>query len=129
MWRRGSYAKGVKKMRRGIAITILILLIFAAGCGQTKQVKVTYRSDPAGGILYKQDGEVWGPCPKVLWYDLDENTIENGYLDAKGLIVRWPSGPEKRSGDLIRITINGTDRRVTFTQPSITAKAVGKSAE
>ncbi|MBL7187930.1 MAG: hypothetical protein ISS70_16530 [Phycisphaerae bacterium] len=116
-------------MRRGIAETILILLMFAAGCGQTKQVKVTYRSDPPGGTLYKQNGEVWGQCPKVLWYDLDEEAIENGYLDAKGLIVRWPSGSGKRSGDLIRIKVNGTDRRVTFIQPRIAAKAVETSAE
>ena len=95
--------------------------MFVAGCGQTKQVKVTYRSDPPGGTLYKQTGEVWGPCPKVLWYDLDEEAVENGYIDAKGLMVRWPSGPEKRSGDLIRITVNGTDRRVAFTQPRIAA--------
>ena len=116
-------------MRRGITEAILILLMFAAGCGQTKQVKVTYRSDPSGGTLYKQNGEVWGPCPRVLWYDLDEEAIENGYLDAKGLIVRWPSGSAKESGDLIRIKVNGTDRRVTFVQPMIAAKAVETSAD
>ena len=116
-------------MRRGITEAILILLMFAAGCGQTKQVKVTYRSDPPGGTLYKQNGDLWGPCPKVLWYDLDEETVENGYVDATGLEVRWPSGPEKRSGDLIRIKVNGTHRRVTFVQPRITAKAVETSAD
>ena len=116
-------------MRRGITEAILILLMFAAGCGQTKQVKVTYRSDPSGGTLYKQNGEVWGPCPRVLWYDLDEEAIENGYLDAKGLIVRWPSGSVKKSGDLIRIRVNGTDRRVTFIQPRIAANTVAIPAE
>jgi hypothetical protein len=116
-------------MRRGIAVTILILLMFAAGCGQTKQVKVTYRSDPPGGTLHKLNGELWGECPKVLWYDLDKEAVENGYLDAKGLIMRWPSGPEKKSGDLIRIKANGTDRRVTFTQPGIAAETVVTSAE
>jgi len=116
-------------MRRGITKAILILLMFAAGCGQTKQVKVTYRSDPPGGTLYKQNGDLWGPCPNVLWYDLDEEAVEDGYLDATGLEVRWPSGPEKRSGDLIRIKVNGTDRRVTFVQPRITAKAVKTSAD
>ncbi len=64
-----------------------------------------------------------------MWYDLDEEAVENGYLDATGLIVRWPSGSEKRSGDLIRIKVNGTDRRVTFIQPRIAAKAVETSAE
>ena len=122
-------AKGIEKMKRGIAVTILILLVLAAGCGQAKRIKVTYRSDPPGGTLHKQSGEVWGPCPKVLWYDLDEEALENGYLDAKGLIVRWPSGPEKKSGDLIRITANGTDRRVTFTQPRIAAKVFETSSE
>ncbi len=108
-------------MRRGIAVAILILLMFAAGCGHAKKVKVTYRSSPPGGTLHKHNGEVWGPSPKVLWYDLDEEAIENGYVEAKGLIMRWPSGPEKRSGNLIRIKANGTDRRVVFTQPRIAA--------
>ena len=116
-------------MKRGIAITILILMVLAAGCGRTRQVKVTYMSSPPGGTLYKQNGEPWGQCPKVLLYDLDDEAYENGYLDAKGLIVRWPTGPEKRSGDLIRITVNGTERRVTFTQPRATAKAVDTSSK
>ncbi len=110
-------------MKRSTAIPVLVLLTLAAGCGQAKRVKVTFKSDPPGGILYKQSGEVWGSCPKVLWYDLDEETIRRGYLNAKGLIVRWPSGPERRSDDLIRIKVNGTDRRVIFTQPWATTAA------
>jgi hypothetical protein len=109
------------KMKHGIAVTILALLVFAAGCGQVKQVKVTYRSNPPGGILHKQDGEAWGPCPKALWYDLDEEAVENERLDAKGMVVRWPNGDVKRSEDLIRIKVDGTDRQVTFTQPRIAA--------
>ena len=116
-------------MRRGITVAILTLLMFAAGCGQTGQVKVTYRSDPPGGTLHKQNGDLWGLCPKVLWYDLDDEAIENGYLDATGLVVRWPSGSAKESGDLIRIKVNGTDRQVTFVQPMIAAKAVKASAD
>lgn len=116
-------------MKRAIAVTILILMVLAAGCGQAKQVKVTYMSSPPGGTLYKQNGEISGQCPKVLWYDLDDEAYENGYLDAKGLVVRWPNGTEKRSGDLIRIRVNGTERRVTFTQPRATAKAVDKTPE
>ena len=112
-----------RKMKHGMAVPVLLLLVFAAGCGQANRVKVTYRSNPPGGVLYKQNGEVWGSCPKVLWYDLDEETIKNGYLDAKGLIVRWPSGPERRSDDLIRVTVNGTDRRVIFTQPRMQLSA------
>ncbi len=108
-------------MKRGIAATILIVLIFAAGCGQAKKVKVTYRSDPPGGTLYRQNGDVWGQCPKILWYDLDKETVENGFIDAKGMLVRWPNGPAKRSGDMIRITVNGSDRQVTFSQPKIAA--------
>jgi len=99
MFRPGFSARGGKTMKRGITITILILTVLAAGCGGPKQLKVTYKSDPPGGTLYKQDGEVWGECPKVLWYALDEEAIENGYLDAKGLIVRWPSGPERKSDE------------------------------
>ncbi|MHC4568506.1 MAG: hypothetical protein ACYTE3_22430 [Planctomycetota bacterium] len=98
-------------------VRVLILLVFAAGCEQAAQVKVTYESNPPGGILYKQNGEVLGPCPKVLWYDLNKEVIEDGYLHAKGLMVRWPSGPERRSDSLIKITVDGTDRRVIFTQP------------
>ncbi len=110
-------------MKRGITVTILILLVLAAGCGQANRVKVTYRSDPPGGTLYKHNGELWGPCPRVLYYDFDEEAEENGYLDAKALTVRWPRGPEKTSTDLIRVTVNGTDRQVMFTQPKIAASA------
>ena len=104
-------------MKHGFAVAIVIPLLLAVGCAQNKQVKVIYRSEPPGGTLYKLDGELWGPCPKTLWYDLDKEAAANGYLDAIGLAVRWPSGPEKRSGKLIRITVDGTDRRVTFIQP------------
>ena len=108
--------------------TVLIPLLFAVGCSQYKQVKVTYRSDPPGGTLYilsdhpggklyNLDRELWGPCPKVLWYNLDKKAVANGCVDVRGLMVRWPSGPEKRSGKLIRITVDGTDRVVTFVQP------------
>jgi len=92
-------------------------MVFAVGCAEKQKVKVTFLSDPPGGTLYRQNGDLWGPCPKVLWYNPDEEAVKKGYLEAKGLIVRWPSGPEKRSDDLIRITVNGTNRRVTFTQP------------
>ena len=116
-------------MKRGITITILILLVLAAGCGRAKQVKVTYRSNPPGGTLLKQNGEEWGQCPKTLWYDLDDEAYENGYIDAKGLIMRWPDGPEKSSGDLIRIRVNGSERQVVFTQPRLTANAADTSLE
>lgn len=107
-------------MKHGVRIGVLLSLLFAIGCSQQKQVKVTYRSEPLGGALYKLDGEPWGECPKVLYYDIDQDDIERGYIDAKGLMVRWPSGLGKRSGDLIRITVDGTDRQVTFVQPEET---------
>ncbi len=103
-------------MKHGLTVAVLVPLLFVVGCAQNKQVKVTYRSDPLGGTLYKLNGEFWGPCPKVLWYDLDEEAIANGYVDARGLMVRWPSGPEERSDKLIRIVVDGTDRQVTFVQ-------------
>lgn len=110
-------------MKRGITIIILTLIVLAAGCGQEERVKVTYRSDPPGGTLYKDNGEVWGQCPKVLYYDVDEEAAEKGYIKANPLTVRWARGPEKASSGLIRISINGTDRQVTFTQPKIAASA------
>lgn len=82
-----------------------------------KQVKVTYRSDPPGGRLYELNGEFVGPCPKVLWYDLDEEAIANGYMYVRGLEVRWPSGPERRSSMFMTVKVDGTDRKVTFVQP------------
>jgi len=115
-------------MKHGFAVAIVIPLLFAVGCAQDKQVKVTYRSDPPGGTLYRLDGELWGACPKVLWYDLDKEAIANGYMDAMGLMVRWPSGPEKRSGNLIRITADGTDRRVTFIQPGSESESAAPRA-
>lgn len=104
-------------MKRIIAFGSLVPILLAAGCAQKQQVRVTFLSDPPGGTLYKQSGEIWGPCPKVLWYDVDSKAMEKGYLDAKGMVVRWPTGPEKRSDGLIKITVNGTDRHVVFVQP------------
>jgi formylglycine-generating enzyme required for sulfatase activity len=100
-----------------------VVPLLALGCAQ-KRVKVTYRSDPPGGGLYKEDGELWGQCPKILWYDLDDEARSRGYLEARGLTVRWPSGPEKRSDDLIRITVDGTDQQVVFLQPRGTPEAL-----
>ncbi|MHC4119955.1 MAG: hypothetical protein ACYSWO_20870 [Planctomycetota bacterium] len=104
-------------MKHVFTVAALIPLLFAVGCGQKQRIRVTYRSDPPGGTLYKLDGKLWGPCPKVLYYDHDEEAIENGYLDVKGLMVRWPTGPDKVSDKLIRVTVDGTDRQVTFIQP------------
>jgi len=104
-------------MKHAIAVPVLVLMIFAAGCADKPQVRVTFLSDPPGGTLYKPNGDPSGPCPKVLWYDLDEEAVERGRLGAKGMVVRWPTGPEKRSNDLIAITVNGTDRHVIFLQP------------
>jgi len=110
-------------MKHGVRVGVLLSILFAIGCSQQEQVRVTYRSDPPGGTLYKLDGELWGECPKVLYYDIGEDDIERGYLDAKGLMVRWPSGPGKRSGELIRITVDGTNRQVTFVQPGETSES------
>lgn len=93
---------------------------------------MTYRSEPPGGTLHRLDGELWGECPKVLYYDIDQEDVEKGYLDVKGLMVKWPNGPTKKSGELIRITVDGTNRQVTFVQPEAssgdTTSATGDSA-
>jgi formylglycine-generating enzyme required for sulfatase activity len=96
-------------------MTSLLLLILS--CGQQQRLKVTYLSDPPGGTLYKKNGERWGPCPKVLWYDLSGEYLAAGELQARGLMVRWPNGAEKRSQDRIRFEIDGSDKRFTFVQP------------
>ncbi len=111
-------------MKHVAAVAVLVAPLLAAGCGQKRQVKVTFLSDPPGGTLYKHDGQVWGPCPKALWYNLNSEAIKKGYLQARGLIVRWPTGPEKRSEDLIKITINGTERQVLFVQPRSETKVL-----
>ncbi len=104
-------------MKHIVAVPILILMVLAVGCAEKDQVKVTFLSDPPGGTLYKPDGDPLGPCPKVLWYDLDEEAVTRGSLDARAMVVRWSSGPEKKSDDPIKITVNGTDRHVVFLQP------------
>ncbi len=109
-------------MKHGLVLGVLLSLVFAAGCSRQQQVRVTYRSEPPGGTLYKLDGEPWGECPKVLYYDIDREDVEKGYLDVKGLMVKWPSGPTKKSGELIRITVDGTNRQVTFVQPEDTSE-------
>ncbi len=110
-------------MKHVVAVPVLTLVMFAVGCAEKRQVKVTILSDPWGGTLYKQNGDLRGPCPKVLWFDSDEEAVERGYLDAKGMVVRWPNGPEKKSNELIRITVDGTDRHVVFLQPKEELKA------
>ena len=104
-------------MRWGNKVIFISLFFFMVGCNQPRQVKVTYISDPPGGTLCKQNGEVWGPCPKTLWYDLNENIVKDGNIYVNGLSVRWPDGLESRSDGLIRITVNGTDRQVIFNKP------------
>ncbi len=104
-------------MKHAIAIPVLVLMMLAAGCAEKQRVRVTFLSDPPGGTLYKPNGDPWGPCPKVLLFDLNEEAVEKGHLYAKGMVVRWPDGQEKRSNDLISITVNGTDRHVVFLQP------------
>jgi len=116
-------------MKHVTAVAVVVSLLLAVGCAERQQVKVTFLSDPPGGRLYKQNGQLWGPCPKVLWYDVDSDAMEKGHLDAKGLTVRWPTGPEKRSGDLIKITINGTDRQVIFVQPRQESKLPGGDSD
>ncbi len=115
-------------MKHGSAVAILILLMMVVGCAERRQVKATFLSDPPGGTLYSQDGELLGSCPKTLWYDADEEAIERGYLDAEGLTVRWATGPEKKSNKLIRITVNKTARRVMFVQPEGAIKTSADSA-
>ncbi len=115
-------------MKHGVRVGVLLSLLFAVGCSQ-QQVRVTYRSDPPGGMLYKLDGEQWGECPKVLFYDVGEDDLDRGYLDAKGLVVQWPTGPAKRSPDLIRITVDGTNRQVTFVQPEAASGASAARAD
>jgi len=115
-------------MKHGITVATFIQLMLVVGCAQKQQVKVTYLSDPPGGTLYKQSGELWGPCPRVLWYDLDAEAMETGYLSANGLTVRWPTGPEKKSEKLIKIIVNRTDRRVIFVQPKDEPKTLADAA-
>ena len=101
--------------RENLVIILSSLLVLSCG-QQQKRLKVTYLSDPPGGTLYKQNGESWGPCPKILWYDISGEAVDSGKLQAKGLIVRWPSGPEKRSDDTITFPIDGTNQEFTFIQ-------------
>lgn len=115
-------------MKHRITVAVFIQLVLVVGCGRKQQVEVTFVSDPPGGTLYKQSGELWGPCPKVLWYDLDAEALETGYLKARGLTVRWPTGPEEMSDELIRIPVNSIDRRVVFTQPKDEPKAIADTA-
>lgn len=115
-------------MKHGVRVGILLSLLVATGCSQQEQVRVTYRSNPPGGMLYKLDGELWGECPKVLYYDIDKEHQENGYIEVKGLMVKWPTGPAKRSDDVIRITVDGTHRQVTFVQPEETPESSAVSS-
>jgi len=101
------------------AICLVLVLISIVGCSSfPKNLEVIYESDPPGGVLYKQTGEVWGKCPKTLYYKMDKQAREEGYLDLRGLEVRWPEGPLRKSGKKIRIAVDGSKRQVTFVQPA-----------
>ncbi len=45
-------------MKRSNSVPVLILLMFAVGCGQSKQVEVAHESDPSGGIWHEQYGDL-----------------------------------------------------------------------
>ncbi len=115
-------------MRHGNAVAIFILVILTLGCAESRRVQVTYLSNPTGGSLYGQNDELLGPCPRVMWYDADAEAMEKGYLNVERLTVRWPTGPEKMSDDLIRITVNNTARRVMFVQPKDEPKVPSDAA-
>ncbi|MHC4117716.1 MAG: hypothetical protein ACYSWO_09435 [Planctomycetota bacterium] len=103
-------------MKHGIAAAIILVL--ATGCAKKQQrIRVTILSDPAGGKLYNNSGELLGPCPKVLRYDLDTEAMKRGYIETEPMTVRWPAGPEKKSDEPMRITVDGTNRHMVFAQP------------
>jgi len=47
-----------EKMKRGNAIPVLILLMLVVGCGQSKEVKESYKSDAPLWVSYKQDDDL-----------------------------------------------------------------------
>jgi hypothetical protein len=47
-----------EKMKHSNAVPVLILLMFAVGCGQSKQVEVTHKSDPPGERSREQYGDL-----------------------------------------------------------------------
>ena len=102
-------------MKHRIVIAVLVPL-FAVGCAQTS-MKVTYRSDPPYASVYARDGTYRGVCPLTLWYPVDAEARAQGHLYAKGMTMRWVSGAEKTSRETIKITVDGTNRQVTFVRP------------
>ncbi len=116
-------------MKHGTVIAVFILSLVISCSQQQKRVKVTYISDPPGGTLHHQSGELRGPCPKVLWYDIDKDALAAGLLDARGMTVRWPSGPEKKSDKLIWIPVDGSDHKYTFVQPKDEANATDERGD
>ena len=92
--------------------------LFSAGGGRSKEYAPKFAA--AGAVVidnssaFRQEPDV----PLVV-AQVNDEAIRDGYLHAKGLTVRWPDGSERKSDSLIRITVNGTDRRVVFSQPGI----------
>ena len=85
-------------MKHRNVVLVLILLMFAVGCVQSKQVEVAYKSDSPGGILYKQNGDLCvipvgpvgfsvqaeeGNTKKILLRQVDCDDIAKGGRD-------WP---------------------------------------
>ena len=102
-------------MKYRFLIAVLVPFL-AVGCAQTS-MKVTYRSDPPYASVYARDGTYRGVCPLTLWYPVDAEARARGYLYAKGMTMRWVSGAEKTSRETIKITVDGTNRQVTFVRP------------
>ena len=83
-------------MNRLSFIFIAISFLTISGCA-SNQYAVTYNSDPEGAQLYC-GGVAKGYTPVTLYYTLDEDTKQRGYLNTVPCSVKWVSGASAEAG-------------------------------
>ncbi len=73
-------------------MVLFVFALVASGCSNT--LKVTFHSDPPGGILYLGSQQV-GYTPQTLTYQLSESDLQRGYTNLD-TAIRWVSGVERQ---------------------------------
>jgi hypothetical protein len=99
--------------KRLLCLAAIALLTW--GCA-SKQLAVTYHSDPPGAALYQGDHN-FGPTPRTLYYQLTDYDRQAGYKLLQGTAVRWVSGAKAGVSSLRADLRNGTNQVFTFRRP------------
>jgi hypothetical protein len=100
---------------------ILAVLCVVTGCANN--LKITYRSDPPGAVLY-QGERVIGYTPRTLTYNVSEEQAKRGSFRAAGTRVVWASGASAQVPYLdANLNQNGYRQEFLFQRPNVPGRA------